>query len=152
MDEIRTRMMQLSTKGYYCSQILLILGLEAQGKENPDLIRAVDGLAGGCSEGSCTCGCLTAGCCLLSLFAGKGSDHEVRNEKYAKMMKELVQWFWARYGFRYQGIDCMAITGASTAQPVKDLCWNIMESVYYRVMEILNSYGVTSDTDKCFAS
>ena len=41
------RMLELAQKGFYCSQILLFLGLEAQGKSDPDLIRAMSGLAGG---------------------------------------------------------------------------------------------------------
>jgi len=48
MNEYRTRMMQLAGKGYYCSKIRIILGLEAEGKTNPDLVRAMDGLNGGC--------------------------------------------------------------------------------------------------------
>ena len=35
------RMLELSGKGYYCAQILLILALESEGKEDPDLIRAM---------------------------------------------------------------------------------------------------------------
>ena len=41
------RMAQLHLQGFHCAQILLLLGLEHQGKENPDLIRAMDGLSGG---------------------------------------------------------------------------------------------------------
>jgi hypothetical protein len=73
MDAYKIRMLQLAKKGYYCSQILVIMGLEARGESNPDLVRTVGGLARGCGEGSCTCGALTGGCCLLSLFAGRGS-------------------------------------------------------------------------------
>lgn len=52
MDSVRVRMMQLALKGYFCSQILIILGLEARGKNDSDLVRAMHGLAGGCDEGS----------------------------------------------------------------------------------------------------
>ena len=41
------RMRELKQQGFFCSQILLILGMELQGKENPDLLRAMNALAGG---------------------------------------------------------------------------------------------------------
>ena len=45
-DEV-FRMFELHSQGYTCSQILVTLGLEAQGKINPDLVKAVHGLGGG---------------------------------------------------------------------------------------------------------
>jgi hypothetical protein len=39
-DEIIKRMIELAEKSYNCSQILMILALEQEGQENPDLIRA----------------------------------------------------------------------------------------------------------------
>jgi hypothetical protein len=69
-------MLELANQGYLCSQIIIILGLEARGETNPSLVKAVGGLSMGCGEGSCTCGVLTGGCCLLALFAGKGSEKD----------------------------------------------------------------------------
>ncbi|MBM3301641.1 MAG: hypothetical protein FJY85_17045, partial [Deltaproteobacteria bacterium] len=43
VDEL-LRMLELSGQGFHCSQILLFLGLESQGKFEPDLIRAMAGL------------------------------------------------------------------------------------------------------------
>jgi hypothetical protein len=40
-------MLDLSSKGHYCSQITLTLGLEAQGKRDPGLVRAMAGVACG---------------------------------------------------------------------------------------------------------
>ena len=47
MSDESLRMMELSLEGFGCSQITLILGLEAQGKSNPELVRAISGLHGG---------------------------------------------------------------------------------------------------------
>lgn len=48
MDELFDRMLEMSRKGYFCSQILLKLALEMTRKrKNPDLIRAMGGLCGG---------------------------------------------------------------------------------------------------------
>ncbi len=152
MAEHHVRMMQLAEKGYYCSQILIIMGLEAGGKTNPGLVRAMDGLNGGCEEGSCTCGSLTGGCCLLAFFAGKGGSTEKRNDNYHKMMTELVRWFWKTYGFRFGGIDCMAITSGDGPEPVKQRCWAIMENVYAKVIEILETNNVFSEYENSYAS
>ena len=55
MDELE-RMQELKQQGFYCSQILVMLGLEAQGKQNPDLVRAMQELAGGLGFSGDTCG------------------------------------------------------------------------------------------------
>jgi hypothetical protein len=144
LSEVRIRMIQLAREGYQCSQILMVLGLEARGTDNPDLVRAVGGLAGGCGEGSCTCGALTGASCLVALFAGSGPTLEQRNENYPKIMKDLVQWFWQTYGFGYGGIDCMAIREAEVQLPVKQRCWQIMEDVYLKVIELLAVNGVSA--------
>ena len=38
------RMLELSGQGFYCAQILMILALESEEKEDPDLVRAMGGL------------------------------------------------------------------------------------------------------------
>ena len=59
MDQTLMRMLELDYNGYYCSQILMIMVLEAQGKRNPDLISAMGGLANGSGFTGGFCGCLT---------------------------------------------------------------------------------------------
>jgi hypothetical protein len=142
MGAARERMQELARQGYQCSQILIILGLESRGEVNPDLVRAVNGLAGGCDEGSCTCGGLTSGCCLIALFAGKGAPEEKPNENYSAMMKELVRWFWNKYGFKYGGVDCLAITETNGVQAPIQRCWEIMEDVYHKAVNILVLNGI----------
>ena len=41
------RMMELAQQGFHCSDILVSMGLEAQGKVNPDAVRLASALAGG---------------------------------------------------------------------------------------------------------
>ena len=62
--------------GYQCAQVLLLYALEAQGIDNPDLVRAMGGLNRGMSNYRSVCGSLSGGLCLLSYFAGKGSAEE----------------------------------------------------------------------------
>ena len=69
MDPMET-MLDLSRKGYYCALILMILALQSEGKENPDLVRTMGGLHGGLGNSGGICGCLTG---LFSvLLSGAG--------------------------------------------------------------------------------
>ncbi|MFA7405581.1 MAG: DVU_1555 family C-GCAxxG-C-C protein [Pelobacteraceae bacterium] len=143
MDQIQLRMMELSYHGYYCSQILLMLGLEAQGKSNPDLIRAMGGLANGCGFAEGPCGTLTGAACLLSLYAGKGLDDEYQDENLTYMLRDLGAWFSQTYGSRYDGITCDAIVGDRTE--MRQRCGAIVAETYAKVMELLiaGGYDVT---------
>ena len=55
------RMLELKRQGFFCSQILMILALELQRRENAPLVRASHGLAGGLGFTGETCGALTGG-------------------------------------------------------------------------------------------
>jgi hypothetical protein len=46
MDNV-DKLLKLRRQGFFCSQILLLQGLEQMGKTNVDLIRSMNGLAGG---------------------------------------------------------------------------------------------------------
>jgi hypothetical protein len=143
MDQTMLRMMELSYNGYYGSQILLMLGLEAQGKSNPDLIRTLGGLANGCGFADGPCGTLTGAACLLSLYAGKGTDDEYQDEILTCMLRDLGEWFSQTYGSRYDGITCDAIVGDRTE--MRQRCGAIVAETYTKVMELLiaGGYDVT---------
>ena len=143
MDQIQMRMMELSYHGYYCSQILLILGLEAQGKSNPDLIRAMGGLANGCGFAGGPCGTLTGAACLLSLYAGKGLDDEHEDESLKYMLQDLGAWFTKEYGNRYGDVTCETIVGDRTE--IRQRCGAIVAETYAKVIELLiaGGYDVT---------
>ena len=55
MDD-NNELVVLRKQGFYCSQILMLQGMEMMGKSNPDLIRAMHGLAGGlgCERVNCS--------------------------------------------------------------------------------------------------
>ena len=139
MDQTRLRMMELSYQGYYCSQILLILGLEAQGKENPDLIRAMGGLANGCGFAGGPCGTLTGAACLLSLYAGKGTDDEYQDEGLQYMLRDLGEWFSQTYGERYGDTTCEMIVGDRSE--MRQRCGAIVAETYTKTMELLIAGG-----------
>jgi len=41
------RMIELKRQGFFCSQILMLMALDLQGRENAPLVRATHALAGG---------------------------------------------------------------------------------------------------------
>lgn len=109
MTDAFLKLVELSQAGFYCSQIMLIIGLEAQGKENPDVVRAMSGLNGGLGFCGKTCGVLTGGACLIGLYAGKGVAEEMEDSRLNDMIKEFVEWFEQTVGSQYSGIDCNII-------------------------------------------
>ena len=141
MNQEIFRVIELSQQGFNCSQVLLQMGLEAQGKSDPDLIRAVYGLAWGIGFTNNVCGVLSGGACLLSLYAGKGTPEEEAHENIISMIRELVQWFKDDVGTRYGGINCNDILGEDSASQGAN-CGNVVVSTYLKVVEILNANGI----------
>ena len=86
MDDMTVTIMRLKQKGFCCSQIMLIMALEAQGKTDADLVRAVQALCFGIALSGDVCGALSGGACLISLCTGKGSEAEETDERFPLMM------------------------------------------------------------------
>ncbi len=137
MDDLQIRMMRLAAEGYYCSQILLQLALEARGEENPALVRAMAGPAYGCGSGRATCGALTGGCCLLALYAAKGSGTERESDRLFLMLSELADWFEEAVGGRFGGIACETITGEEGPAAARRRCGGIVAETFAKALEIL---------------
>jgi hypothetical protein len=134
------RMMELKKQGFFCSQILLIMGLEMMGKENPELIRSVHGLAGGLGFTGDTCGVLSGGACLLGLYAGKGQPQEQDDPRLLFMIEDLVKWFKEGFGSQYGGISCEVIVGDS-AKNQTTRCPLLVEQTFQKVKELLVENG-----------
>ena len=140
MDDAQLRMLQLSQKGYYCSQIVMILFLEAQGRDDADLVRAMAGLALGAGSPSGTCGALTGGACAIGLYAGKGRDSEEEDEELWLMLAELWDWFETEVGATYDGVRCGEILGDGV--PEGQRCGQIVAQTYAQVLETLLAHGI----------
>jgi hypothetical protein len=141
MDDTMIHILQLANKGYSCSQILIILALEARGEQNPALVRAAAGLAYGCGTGRGICGVLTGGSCVLALFAGKGSDEEQESDKFMLMLQELSDWFSEHVGDQYGGTECEVIVGDEGLAAARQRCGAILAETYIKVMDILVTNG-----------
>ena len=140
VNDLMMRLMELSSQGYFCSQILLMLRLEAEGKENPDLVRALGGLAGGMGFCGKACGALTGGACMIAYYASKGSEEEMEDDRLNEMIASLIGWFEAEVGGQFGGTDCAVILDGDMANR-KKRCPMIVEGVYNKAMEILNENG-----------
>ncbi len=141
MDEyVLERMRELKAQGFFCSQILVTLGLELLGSENPDLVRAMQGLAGGLGFTGETCGALTGGACLLGLYAGKGQPEEQENLRLNFMIEDLVKWFKAGYGQEYGGIRCDEILAGNPNHTVTR-CPVMVAGTFQKVKDLLIENG-----------
>lgn len=141
MHDTMIRVLRWAHKGYTCSQILVLLALEARGEQNPALVRAAGGLAYGCGAGEGTCGVLTGGCCVLALFAGKGSDDEAASDRLVSMLQELSDWFSGHVGGRFGGITCQAVVGEDGTEGARQRCGEILSETYAKTVEILAANG-----------
>ncbi len=142
MDDTLIQMLRFASKGYSCSQILVLLALDECKDSNPGLVRAMAGLAYGCGTGAATCGVLTGACCVMGYFAGKGADEEKGNETLPLMLEELNDWFQNDFGSQYGGISCQAIVGEVGPQASRSTCANILSSTYSQTMKILADHGI----------
>ncbi|HWR41709.1 DVU_1555 family C-GCAxxG-C-C protein [Sporomusa sp.] len=140
MTDTFFKMVELSQAGFYCSQILLIIGLEAQGKENPDVVRAMSGLVGGMGFSGKTCGALTGGVCLIGLYAGKGTAEEMEDSRLNDMVRELVGWFEEEAVSQYGGIACDNILENNPMNRMAR-CPQLVHKTLEKVEEILSANG-----------
>ncbi|MGA3092063.1 MAG: DVU_1555 family C-GCAxxG-C-C protein [Terriglobales bacterium] len=141
MDDKSFRMFELATQGFGCSQILAQMALEEQGRSDPDLVRALTGLLGGMGCGK-VCGALTGACCVLGLYAGKGTQSEHSDPRLESMLSQLVEWFEAEYAARYGSVDCDAIVGDDPKLRLAR-CPQIVAETFEKLKQILADNGYT---------
>ena len=133
---IRDRVLQLSRKGYVCSQIILILILEMTGSTNFDLINAMHGLGGGVGFSGDCCGCMTGGCCALSLSASKENDSFTKSETYLNCLDTFTKWFADTYG----DTDCRKILKGDKNNLLH--CPEIITATLEKCLDIMENQGL----------
>lgn len=148
MTDSQMLVMELGSKGYSCAQIVLAAALRYMGRDNPDLVRAAAGLAQGGGGSGELCGALNGGLCLLGLYAGKGADSELPDEKEQLLYGTLVEWFREAHAVNGK-ITCDAILGLEPGEACamnQGICGNIVASVTDRAVGILleNGFDPTS--------
>ncbi len=131
MSDKSKEIRRLAGQGYCCSQIMVQIGLEAKGDENPELLDAVAGLCGGLYSGLC-CGILTGAACLLSLYDKKNAA--------SSMIPSLVKWFELTGTKPYGGINCDDILQKNPMNR-PERCPNIMVETLEKCRELLAEFG-----------
>jgi hypothetical protein len=139
MNEYAVDILRLAGQGYCCTQIVLQLALELQGRENPGLIRAVSALCHGFPNTDGACGALSGAACLLGLYAGKGGPDEEEHERLPLMLAELSEWFRGYSAQRSIGIICSEIVG--DGKPDTTVCGSLISDCYGQAMTILVENG-----------
>jgi C_GCAxxG_C_C family probable redox protein len=139
MDEL-SELMRLRQQGFYCSQILVLQGLEMMGKSNPDLVRAMHGLAGGLGFSGELCGALTGGACLVGLYTGKGTPEQPEDPRLIFIIETLVKWFKTEYAGQFGGIRCEEILADDSLNQAKR-CPILVAGVLQKVKELLVENG-----------
>lgn len=146
MNDISLPILEMAARGFCCSQMIILLGLELQGRENPELVRSMTGLGHGLGHSGELCGALLGGAALLGLHAGKGSPGEQEHEHLQLMVAELVDWFRVTACADCSGIRCADILGDAVPDPVR--CGGLVLGVYGRVLELLQEQGIDPTVPK----
>jgi C_GCAxxG_C_C family probable redox protein len=139
MDNL-DQFMELRKQGFFCSQIMMIQGLEMMGKSNPDLVRAMHGLAGGLGFSGELCGALTGGASLIGLYAGKGTPEQPEDPRLNFMIMDLVAWFKTEFGEPFGGMRCEEILSES-APNTSVRCPQMVAGVLQKVKDLLVENG-----------
>lgn len=140
MSDIFDRLLEHSQKGYACSQAMLLIALESEAKENPDLIRAIGGLRGGLDGLGKVCGALSGGMCFLSYFGGRGGDDEMEDSNLKTMSKKLYEWF-VEYTSEYGGINCTQILNGNPHNRVQR-CPMVVRDTLEKCISLLQEYDL----------
>jgi hypothetical protein len=123
---------------------LVQIGLDAQGKRNPELLASMSGLASGMG-GGLTCGALTGGCCLIGLYAGMDGEGRDDHQKLPQMLEEYVDWFQDECRERFAcSTDCRQIIGDNPMRRAERCPALILECVC-KAREVLEVNGFELD-------
>lgn len=133
------RMLGLSSQGFACAQIMMILTLEAENKQNPDLVRSIGALNNGFRDCGLVCGALTGGISMISYYAGQGEGDELPDPDYDAMAAELYRWFKEGIGQEYGGIECPVLLDGDAGNKLTR-CPDIVERTFNRTIEILDEH------------
>lgn len=129
------RILELSKQGLYCAQIMVQLALDAQGKENPELVQAVRGLCGGFAWSGGPCGVLIGGVSFLTMLSEGLSE-----EEKIKLIGEYHDWFRERTA-QYGGENCECILGGDR-QNMYVICPGVIMDSYAKCVELLQQRGL----------
>jgi C_GCAxxG_C_C family probable redox protein len=127
---------ELLSQKFHCSQIMMQIGLDALDLDEPNLVKAMTGLAGGLGGCGKNCGALTGGVCMISLFAGRGAAEGEAGPEFETMVSEFLLWFEETYG----SADCGDIIQGDKDN-ISSTCPQLICATCRKALELLQSYG-----------
>jgi len=136
IELLKSKAADLMRQGLHCSQIMLILSQELRGEDEPEVIKAMGGLAGGLSMGL-NCGTLSGGCCLLSSYVSRGGVDDEDERPYKPMVVRLVDWFNSRFG----SVNCSQLVSADRAARI-EFCPALIAETFAECVNILQDNGI----------
>ncbi len=129
------RILELSKQGLYCAQIMVQLALDAQGRENPELVQAMRGLCGGFAWSGGPCGVLIGGVSFLTMLGS-----ELDEQGKIGLIGEYHDWFRERTA-QYGGENCDCILEGDRRNMFKTCPGLILDS-YAKCVELLQARGL----------
>lgn len=121
---------------FHCSQIMMRVGMDALELDEPNLVKAMTGLAGGLGGCGKNCGALTGGVAMISLFAGRGAPEEEAAPELAEMVSQFLAWFEETYG----SADCGDIIRGDK-ENIPSTCPQLVCAACRKALDILRDYG-----------
>ena len=110
--DLYERIIELSSMGYHCSQMIMILTLETIGEENPQLVKAL------------------------------GAPQEKEDIQMKPAVQELYQWFHKKTEEEFGAFYCKDITSNLDWGIVMERCPALIGETYTKVIEILTERGI----------
>lgn len=143
MEPLQNAILSLSQKGYCCSQVLALLILGAQGKENADLVRSLSGLCHGIGQSGDACGILTGGCCVLAYLVGRKTEDDSALPGAQLVLEEFVDWFNETATEKWGSNRCTDILGEESPDgPDKSHCRELLARSWVRLLGILTVHNI----------
>lgn len=143
MEPLESAIETLSQKGYCCSQILALLILGAQGKENHDLVRSLAGLCHGIGQSGDACGILTGACCVIAYLVGPDVETGQEMVEAKIVQEEFVDWFKELCEEKWGSIHCgIIIDEDNPAGPDKSHCRHLMAQTWTCLLGILARHNI----------
>ncbi len=139
MDDL-DRMRELKQQGFFCSQILMMLGLELQGKENPDLDASHERPGRWSGFHGRNVRCIDGRRVFTGALCRQRPPAEEDDPRLIFMIEDLVKWFKAGYGQEYGGLRCETIlSGVPNGQATR--CPMMVAGTFQKVKELLVENG-----------
>lgn len=143
IEPLETAIQTLSDKGYCCSQILALLILGAQDKENSDLVRSLGGLCHGIGQSGDACGILTGGCCVISYLMGAEGHEDAALPEAKIVQEEFVDWFNSVCEEKWGSIHCSIMINEDDPKgPDKSFCRILLAKAWVRLLGILTLHNI----------